>query len=186
MGRQVQLHILPPDTGLLLQFIQERDPVIVTLRDTDSPDLSSVPDPLSETRVMTLWNQALLSSLRRKRIVHSAKQYYAIESSAPTIEFSPSELCQWNGRPALIRGRLYASFEQPIKGHEQWYSALVRWIRKNFAKVPIPLSAGYIGPVAYDWFKKGGLLLPMFRPPLTSRWLSWVEAQDQHRAVFTK
>src|SRR5437660_1498859 len=185
MGRQVQLHILAADVQQFLDFVQARDPVIVTLRDSDSPEVNALADPSSVSRVMTLWNQVLLSSLKRKHVVYPGRQYYSVESSSPTLEFSPSEPYEWNGRPALVQGRLYASFENATKDYEQWYNALVRWIRKNFAKVPIPLSGGYIGPAAHDWFKKGGLLLPMFRPPVTNQWLSWIEAQDQHRAVFS-
>jgi hypothetical protein len=30
---------------------------------------------------------------------------------------------------------------------------------------------GYVGPAAYEWFKSGGLLLPMFAPPVTEEWV---------------
>jgi uncharacterized protein RhaS with RHS repeats len=43
----------------------------------------------------------------------------------------------------------------------------------------------YFGARYYS-YKGGGLLLPIFMPPITAQWLSWVEAQDQHRAVFSK
>jgi len=64
--------------------------------------------------------------------------------------------------------------------------AVARWIRKNFIRNPIPHLNGYVGPAAYEFFKTGGLLLPIFRPPLTNQWLSWMEAEDQHRAIFSK
>ena len=186
MGRQVEFHAFPSDVQQFLEFVQGRDPVIVTLRSSDSPDIKTVADPSVETRVMTLWNQALLSSLQREHIVYPGREYYGIDASLPTLELSPCESREWNGRPALLQGRLYGLFDKPFAEYETWYNALARWIRKNFARVPIPLPRGYIGPAAFDWFRKGGLLMPSFVPPITKKWLSWVEAQDQHREVFLK
>lgn len=111
-----------------------------------------------------------------------------MDSALPVVEFSYPYLSlePWNGRAVLTQGRIWASFERQDKDFERWYKAIVRWLRKNFVKNPLPLLGGYLGPAAYEWYKKGGLLLPNFRPPLTPQWLSWVEAQDQHRAVFSK
>lgn len=186
MGRQIQFHLLPEDLRAFLDFVQNRDPVVVTRQSSETPDIQSVVDPSSQSNVMILWNQTLLGSLTRKHIVHPGRAYYGIDVSLPVLELSPSERCDWNGRLALLQGRLYGFFDSPSAEYEKWYNSLARWIRKNFARVPIPLPGGYIGPAAYDWYKKGGVLLPMFLPPLTSRWLSWLEAQDQHRAVFSK
>jgi len=186
MGRQVQFHALSEDVQAFLEFVHERDPVIVTLRDSNSPEIKTVSDPSVETRVMTLWNQSFLSSLERKHIVYPGRAYYSVDASLPTLEFSPSEPCEWNGRKALLTGRIYGIFDTPIAGHQKWYNSLARWIRKNFVKSPLPLI-GPVGPAAYEWYKKGGVLLPMMLPPaITPVWLSWVEAQDQHRAVFSK
>lgn len=185
MGRQIQFHMLPEDSKAFLDFVQKRDPVVITLRSSDSPEIKEVSDPSSETGIMTLWNQSLLVSLERERIVYPGRAYYGIDASRPTLEFSPSEPCKWNGRGALLQGRLYGFFDRPFPEYMKWFNALARWIRSNSMKNPLPLN-GYVGPAAYDWYKKGGLLLPMFRPPLTSRWISWMEAQDQHRAIFAK
>jgi hypothetical protein len=186
MGRQIQFHVLPEDIRSLLEFVHEHDPVIVALRDFDSPEIKTVTDPASEARTMTLWNQSLLNTLARKHIRYPNGKYYGIDSLTPTLEFSPSRLCEWNGRSALLPGRIYGSFETSVAGYEKWYNSIVRWIQKNFVKSTIPLI-GQVGPAAYDWYKKGGLLMPnMLLPPVTPVWLSWVEAQDQHRAVFSK
>jgi hypothetical protein len=185
MGRQIQFHIRPEDIKALLEFVHERDPVIVTLRSSNSPEIKTVADPSCETATMTLWNQSLLSVLERKHIVYPGREYYGIEGSSPTLEFSPSLSCEWNKRDALLSGRIYGSFENSVAGYEGWYNSLLRWVRKNFIKNPLPLD-GYVGPAAYDWYKRGGVLFPMLRPPVTPQWLSWVEAQDQHRAVFLK
>lgn len=178
--------MLREDVKAFLDFVQGRDPVIVTLRDGDSAEIKAVPDPASETRTMTLWNQALLSSLERKHVVVPGRDYYGVDYSLPTLEFSPPRRCEWNGRDALLPGRIYGFFDTRIASYEKWYNSLARWIRKNFVKNPLPLI-GYVGPAAYDWYKKGGVLLPMMLlPPVTPQWLSWVEAQDQHRAIFSK
>jgi|SRR5579872_363179 len=184
MGRQIQFHSLPYDLKAFLEFVQNRDPVIVTERSSDTPEIRSVADPSSQTQVMILWNQAILGSLTRKHIVYPGRAYYGVDASLPTLELAPSEICDWNGREALLQGRLYGFFDNPSPEYEKWFNSLARWIRNNFVKVAIPLPGGYVGSAAYDWFKKGGLLLPGFRPPQSGKWLSWVEAQDQQRAVF--
>jgi hypothetical protein len=186
MGRQVQFNALPADLREFLNYVEARDPVIVTVRDSDSPEIKALTSPSLETQVMTLWNQGLVSSLERKRIVVPGRDYYSFDSSLPILELSPSRLCEWNGRESLLCGRVYANFETSARGYESWYNSLSRWIRAHFIKSPLPLVP-YVGPAAYDWYKKGGLLLPMMIPPATTPpWLSWVEAQDQHRAVFSK
>lgn len=184
MSRQIQFHALSADVEAFLAFARNRDPVIVTLRDFDTEYITELESPSVETRVMTLWNQELLPSLRRDHIKMPGRDYYSVSSSLPTLEFSPSRFCEWNGRESMLCGRIYSSFETSMSGYERWYSALARWIRKHFVKKPLPLVE-YVGPAAYEWYKRGGVLLPMMIPPaLNSTWLSWVEAQDQHRAIF--
>lgn len=184
MGRQVQFHALPNDIRTFLEFVQQRDPVIVAIRDSDSPEVRAFLDPSSETDVLMLWNQDLLNALKRRHIVASERDYYSFDSSLPILEFSPSRFCEWNGRKALRSGRIYGTFDSQSPRFEKWYNALARWIRKNFIKSSLPMIP-YVGPAAYDWYKEGGLLLPMMIPPaVTPAWLSWVEAQDQQRAIF--
>src|SRR5205807_9376374 len=79
VGRQVQFHMLPEDVGIFLQFAQDRDPVIVTLKSSNSPGIRTIANPLPETQVMTLWNQAILGSLSRKHIVYPGRAYYVID-----------------------------------------------------------------------------------------------------------
>jgi len=189
VGRQTQLHLFAQDCKQLLHFIQERDPVVVTDWTSQSMEIAEVQHPCEKGGWYCLWNQALLPSLQRKFIPESKRgAYYRVDSAFPVIEFSYPPPVQevWNTRVAHTQGRVWAGFETENKDFERWYNAVVRWIRKNFIKNPVPHLGGYVGPAAYDWFKKGGLLLPMFRPPLTHQWLSWAEAQDQHRAVFSK
>jgi hypothetical protein len=177
MGRQTQLHLLPEDAHLFLDFAQQHDPVVVMLRDCDSPKIQALGDPSLETTTLTLWNKNLLSSLERKHIVFPGREYYGVDGSLPTLEFSPSRPCQWNGKPAILQGRIYGSFETPVPGYDEWYNSLARWIRANFIKSPLRLG-GYVGPSALKWFEAGGILLPTFLPPKNPEWRKFVE--DQH------
>ena len=184
MGRQVQFHALPSDIRMFLEFVQKRDPVIVVIRDSNSPDVRALLEPSSEVNVLTIWNQDLLRSLSRRHIVVPGRDYYGFDSSLPIVELSPSRFCDWNGREALLSGRIYGAFDSQLPRFEKWYNALAGWIRKRFINSSLPMIP-YVGPAAYDWYKEGGLLLPMMIPPaVTPAWLSWVEAQDQHRAIF--
>jgi hypothetical protein len=189
MGRQVQLHILPQDCGQLLDFIRQRDPVVVTDWISQSMEIVEVQNTCQKGGRYCLWNQGLLSRLTRRFVPESARgPCYTVDSTLPVVELSypVPEQEPWNGRPALTQGRIWAGFKVENRDFERWYNALARWIRKNFIKNPVPLLGGYLGPAAYEFYKRGGILLPTLRPPITSTWLSWVEAQDQHRAVFSK
>jgi hypothetical protein len=181
--------MLEEDCRQFLHFVQERDPVVVIRRDSVSPQIEEVREPCEHGGSYCLWNQALLPHLERKFIPESVRgPYYRVDSAWPVIElfYPPPEGELWNAKPAHTQGRVWAGFETENKEFERWYNAVVRWIRKNFTKNPVPLLGGYLGPAAYEWYKKGGVLLPMLTPPITPQWLSWVQAQDQHRTVFSK
>ena len=184
MGRQIAVHLLEKDCEQLLHFVRNRDPLIILKRDTTSAELGEVARPCAEAGIYTLWNQPLAPDLARKFVDHHPKigPRYTIDSRLPVIEFSyrgpPQE---WEGRPALAQGRLWTSFESgEDKRYRSWYESITRWIRKNFIRNPV--SIGYVGPHAYEWFKEGGYLLPQLNPPATEVWLSWMAAQDKHRA----
>jgi hypothetical protein len=182
--------MLEDDCKKLLEFVHQRDPVIVLDRDFKSEAIQEVQRPWERGDTYCLWNQSILPTLQRKFVrvqPDAGASYYRIDSSLPVIEFwyaSPIPE-PWNGRRSLTQGRVWAQFENSTKEFESWYNAVIRWIRKNFVRDAV-LLGDWVGPAAYQWFKDGGLLLPHFRPPVTSSWLSWVEAQDQHRAVFAQ
>ena len=160
MGRQIQLHMLPGDTRMLLKCIQEHDPVVVTLRSSDTPDVTPVADPVTEADVMALWNRNLLAFLERKLVLRpGGKDYYRVDDSLPTLELSPSRLNERN------------------EGYEEWYEVVAGCIRANFRRTPLKMLGGFIGPEAFKWFQDGGILLPMLAPPQTSEWMSFVENQ---------
>ena len=185
--------MLAEDCREFLSFVQKRDPVVVARRDSESQEIEEVSRPWEEGALYCLWNQGILPRIEREFVARNPKPYFTLAdhslSEAPLLEFFfPSPIQEpWNGRPALTQGRVYTGIN-PHKGKpfEAWYAAIVRWIRKSFVRNPIPLLGGYVGAAAYEWYKSGGIFLPMFRPPLTAQWLSWAEGQDQHRAIFSK
>jgi len=190
MGKQTQLHMLPDDCRELLDHIQHRDPVVVVDRSADSKEVKEVKNPCLHGGSYCLWNQGLLPALEREYVHRGGHNpYYRIDDDLPVVELSYPDPAQevWNGRSVLAQGRVYTGLNaQKGEAFEKWYAAIVRWIRKNFVRNPIPHLGGFIGPVAYEWYRKGGTLLPMLRPPVTQQWISWVKAQDQHRKIFSK
>jgi hypothetical protein len=174
--------MLPDDCRQFVQFLQERDPVVVTdVHSSESAEIHDVIRPWERRGIYCLWNQAILPNLKRSE----TGKYFNIDFSAPVIEFSyePPALEPWNGQAALLQGRIWASFDSDDQAFARWYNAVVRWIRKNFVRDEgVGHDRDSIGPAAYEWFKAGGLLLPSFRPPVTEAWLAWASVQNQHRA----
>lgn len=178
MGRQILFHMLQKDCEEFLRDIRHRDPVVVAERDSDAPNVVEVIQPCCTGVTLCLWNKSLLPSLKREYISQSNRgPYYRVASSSPVLElFLPVE-AEWDGKPSLTQGRVYASFDVPNEGQRRWFESVVRWIRKNFTKNPVGLSSGYVGRAALEWYEKGGILLPMVRPPVTSAWREFVAAQ---------
>jgi hypothetical protein len=182
MGRQVQLHLLENDVDLLIQHVGSKCDLKVVLRDSDEDNLDPINDPASATSSMTLWNPALLGSLKRKTIIRNdGRRWYFIDGSLPTLEFSNSIRTTWNGQPALVQGRMYGQAMSSNSDFARWYESIVRWIRKEFRKNPT--SFGYVGPEAWRWFQSGGILLPTFSPPITSVWIAEIAKQQIYREL---
>jgi len=181
MGRQTRFHMLPDDCRRFVQFLQERDPVIVTnWHSPTTPEPEECVRPWETGGMYCLWNQAILPELRRE----ATGAYFNISFSAAVIELSyKSPVVEaWNGQPALLQGRIWTGCGVENKAFQNWYNAAVRWILKNFVRdQALGLDRDSVGPAAYEWFRNGGLLLPYFRPPLTDAWLGWTSVQNQHR-----
>jgi hypothetical protein len=179
MGRQIHFHLLPEDRDAFLGFVQEHDPVTIVLRDADSAELECVTDlNIAGGKTLCLWNRKLLAQLERKWI--PAPAYYRVDGLwTPTLEFMESFSTTWEGKPALGQGRLFGDFDLYLgKPPEfaKWYDTLVRWIRKHWKKNPAG-STGYVGPAAFEFYEKGGYLLPQFLPPKTKAWLTEIGKQ---------
>ncbi len=179
MGRQIQFHMLPEDQKAFLRTVQERDPVVVTMRDSDSAHVEPIGDQeIGPDKTFCLWNRELLPHLEREWVPNPG--YYRLDTLyKPILEFTPSFTATWEGNPALGQGRLFGNFESYLgkpQDFAKWYDRLVRWIRANYHKNPRGMG-GYVGPGAYEFYKSGGYLLPNFLPPRTKEWLAVLSKQ---------
>jgi hypothetical protein len=182
MGRQILFHMLPEDRAAFINFVQQRNSVIVTDFISDSAELK--PADLSERRDeewFCLWNVALLPSLTRKYI--PTWNNYRVEDSLPVLQFNRPNKSVWNGKAALMQGRLYAYAYRDYPELRAWYESLVRWVRKSFKRNPVGWMSGYVGPAANEWHKSGGLLLPCFHPPVNPEWQTRIHAQHPAKMI---
>jgi hypothetical protein len=180
--------MLPEDRSAFLRFVQENDPVTVAMRSANSAKVEVVADlEAAAGQTLCLWNRRILPHLERKWIREPG--YYRVdELSTPTLEFIPSFEATWEGKPALGQGRLYGVFDpylQKPPEFEKWYETLVRWIRKNYHRNPVAAD-GYVGPGAYEFYEKGGYLLPNFVPPRTQEWLTEIHKRHSRPAGPTR
>jgi hypothetical protein len=185
MGRQIQFHMLPEDCAHFLRYVQERDPVIVIPFTSKSRQLQEALSPC-KGGWFCLWNQAISHSIEYQHVPQSkVGPHYRIDDSGPVLEFSPSSLETWNGRSALRQSRIYTGHTAD-KGSNfvRWFNALSGWIRRNYLSSPDKFIGGYVGPAALEWFKQGGLLLPMIYPPITPEWLAVFETQNNIRRAL--
>lgn len=190
MGRQTGFYALPDDLQAFLDFASRRDPVGVTLMDADRPEIEPLSSPATETRTMTIWHRELTPDLRRALVTRKGgADYYRVPYGLPVIELSPSEPVVWNGQSALAPGRVYGFYFEPgAEAYSRWYQALVRWIRSHFVKNPVEEMNGYVGRAALEWFRQGGILLPMMMPllpPVTPWMLAFVDNQIKARSTMT-
>ena len=176
MGRQIHFHMLSEDRKAFLRYVQGHDAVAIILRGADSSEVKPVSGfNVGNGKTLCIWNHRLLPALKRKWVPDPG--YYRIdEFSMPVLEFTPSLATTWEGKPALVQGRLYGTFEGKPAEFEKWYDGLVRWIRKSYQKNPRG-TGGYVGPAAYEFYNEGGYLLPQFLPPRTEVWLDEIGKQ---------
>jgi hypothetical protein len=179
MGRQIHFHMLPEDRNTFLRFARECGPVAIILRDADSSEVQPLADlDIGDGKTLCLWNRKLLPHLERKWIPDPG--YYRVEGlQTPTLEFTSSFVATWEGKPALGQGRLFGDFDPLLEkppDFEKWYETLVRWIRQNYRKNPAS-TGGYVGPAAFEFYNRGGYLLPNFLPPRTKEWLAEIGKQ---------
>jgi hypothetical protein len=182
MGRQILFHMLPEDRTAFINFVQQRNSVMVTDFISDSAEVKPVDfTQQRDEEWLCLWNHALLPSLERKFI--STWNNYRVEDSLPVLQFNMPNKSAWDGKPALMQGRLYAYAYQAYPELRVWYEALIRWIRRSFKKNPVGWMSGYVGPEANEWHKSGGLLLPCYHPPVDPEWRTRIYAQHPGKLI---
>lgn len=179
MGRQIHFYMLADDRSDFMRFVREDDQAVVTLRDSDSPEVEPLSDlSLGDHKTLCLWNRRFLPHLEREKI--AVPGMFRIESlHTPTIEFNSSFKQTWEGKPALGQGRLYGHFDPYLEkpaAFAKWYDHLTHWIRKNYQRSPFRMG-GYLGPAAYEFYKKGGYLLGQVLPLRTEVWLAEIGKQ---------
>jgi hypothetical protein len=183
MGRQIQFHAVEDDLARLLAFIRRHDQVAIVMRDANTEQVELVDDPLTADGLMTLWNGSLLRVLQRELVRRApGRDYYSVGRALPTLELHAPRTVEWQGRPALLQGRIYGYFNGPSDMYERWFAAIARWIHSTFTRIPSAYRGSWIGPDTRKWFLSGGLLLPMFPPVPTVEWRDFVAKQDAVRA----
>lgn len=177
MGKQVPFYMLPEDCAVFVRFAREHDPAVQFIPDESStPDLASSDNPCILGRTWYMWNPSVLQRLSRLKIVQeSGVAVYRISTAESIIELDLPVMTEWDGKPALTQGRIYASFDRPSTALHKWFSALAGWIRRHYVRSPNASIGGYVGPAALTWQQNGGLFLPRFTPPVTPIWKSVIE-----------
>ena len=180
MGRQIELHLLQDDFNELWRWMQQKWQITIVERSSNSAFVEPYSPSEQSGQQLCLWNHAFLSELSRKFIPNAQPEYYRVdEFQLPVLELTSSRLTVWHDQPALLQGRIYGIFESKETDFEKWYNSIVRWIRRNFVRNPAKLG-GYVGKHAFEWFSKGGIFLPFFRPPLSPEWIRFSEQQNEH------
>src|SRR5882724_10357913 len=107
MGRQIQIHMLAEDATEFLAFVRSKHPVICTPRSGKVAEVADSLQPSRKTDTWSLWNRAILPELQRELTSVAVKPYYHVDSAKPVIEWWIGREAEWDGRPALLQGRLY-------------------------------------------------------------------------------
>lgn len=163
MGRQINFYMLPEDEREFISYVLQRKDVVMIAEpfESKSPNIiSSLPEPFSKPlwHSVYFWNKNINGAPETKYI--EKQGYFLIDSLASSvIEFSRSFIRD----NFLVRGRIRAQInywkEDKIvskgKEFENWFNAIVRWIRKHYQKIS---ELEYIGPHALEWKKRGGVL----------------------------
>jgi len=101
--------MLAEDQNAFLRVVQERNPIMVITRDSDSAEVQPADLDTGPDKTLCLWNRRLLPHLKRKWIPDLG--YDTIDGlRTPTLEFTPSFTATWEGKPGLGQGRLFGDF----------------------------------------------------------------------------
>ena len=181
MGRQIQIHATPADINNLVIGLRDSDVEMALQRgNTATPErLAFIPDNLSG-HTFVLWSERFAPGLQRDFVAGAQPPYYVIhESDESVLQLTLPALTTWEGRSALMQGRIYGVFEGKAVAFAKWYERIVGYVRRHWRKNPVGWMNGYVGPAASEWFEQGGLLLPDYLPPVRGDWIA--RLGEQHR-----
>jgi hypothetical protein len=172
MGRQIHFHMRGEDCHRFFAAVLRRDPCVVAIRDAPSRSIEPLEQPCQADTALVLWNPELGRLVERQYVPESAiGPHYWFPYQASALEFSPTKQTpDWDGRPAMCAGRIYAARYQDDVRLAKWFERIAAWLRRHFHAHRIASSVMYVGEGAWRWRQDGGLLLPMVRPLVTSTW----------------
>jgi len=173
MGQQIHYYMLPEDCAAFVHFVRHRFPAVVFLAyETRTADLSPLENPCDPGSTSYMWNRSVVANIQRLQIGQDAEAVYRLDTTDPIVELWLPAVTEWDGKAALVQGRIYASFDKPNDALKRWFAAMTRWIRRHFVRNENTSVGGYAGPAALRWHREGGIFLPTFKPPLTPAWRS--------------
>ena len=160
-------------------------PFIAVIRDSATAGIEPADQPCAVRADLMLWNKAVTPSAVRTYVPNSVRgPYHRFPYDAPALEFCPTgDMSDWDGRPAIAAGRLYAARYQDNRELANWYEKLAGWLRRHFHGYRIASSTFRVGPDAWEWHRTGGVFLPMVRPPVTPTWRRLLGVAERESAV---
>jgi hypothetical protein len=173
MGRQIHFHMLARDCEAFFAAAPHFAPFVAVIRDSATARIEPIEQPCVIRTALMFWNRTVAPSVVRTHVPAGAARgsYHRFPYDAPALEFCPTgEMSDWDGRPAIAAGRLYAAAYQDNRALADWYEKLASWLRRHFQGYRIGSSTFRVGPDAWEWHRSGGLLLPMVRPLVAPTW----------------
>jgi hypothetical protein len=185
MGRQIHFHMLGRDCDAFFAAARHFAPFVAVIRDSPTAGIEPIDAPCAGRADLMLSNKALAPSAVRTYVPNSVDgPYHRFPYDVPALEFCPtSAMTDWDGRPAIGAGRLYAARYQDNRDLANWYEKLAGWLRRHFHGYRIVSSRFCVGPDAWEWHRRGGLLLPLVRPLVTPTWRRLLAVEERESAV---
>jgi len=184
MGHQITFHALPDDAEQFFRSLSAKHHVFGTPWTSDNGAVVRSERPALERCSLALWEERLGGKKERKLIKRDdGLIVYEFDRENSVLEYRSSLLTVHGTLPALLQGRLYSFTNEMRPETSGIFQTARQWIRRNFERCPLKLLGGYIGPTAMNWYRDGGILLPMFNPPATAAWEEFIDSQHGPQTV---
>jgi hypothetical protein len=175
MARQSSFYLSAEDLGSFLAAVLSDRSVEIIPKELASLGGGGDIWPLGSAPAV-LWNKEIASHLEKEQIDRPDGLYEVVDLKQPVIELLPCHRVSWDDCEALLAGRVYCSFVLPSPGLDRWYKQIYRKLRSTCDIVHYGGYTAYIGPAALKFVRNGGLLLPLFVPPVSDQWKEWAIA----------